>query len=249
VLNLDRASFRYDPYPVGVIGGVFDPSDYEALVRSYPPHDLFVERPDGGIKYVLSEKYNARRYASFIRETPPWRRRHDWIKSEAFVDSVDDVLKQNVGLAAYRSSAGLVWKKALRDVFAYRRLPRVHPQLYTRFEFSMLPSDGGCVIPHTDSPGKLITLVLSMVDKDEWDPAFGGGTDVNRPRDPRRSYNHLNRDVAFEDVEVLHTFEFLPNQCVLFVKTFNSLHSVRPMQVPGPRRMRRTLTINILADA
>jgi hypothetical protein len=55
--------------------------------------------------------------------------------------------------------------------------------------------------------------------------------------------------VPFEEVEVLHTFEFLPNQCVLFVKTFNSLHSVRPMAVPGPRRMRRTLTVNIEADA
>jgi hypothetical protein len=33
------------------------------------------------------------------------------------------------------------------------------------------------------------------------------------------------------------------------VKTFNSLHSVRSIRAPGPRRMRRTLTINIEADA
>jgi len=37
----------------------------------------------------------------------------------------------------------------------------------------------------------------------------------------------------------------LPNQCVLFVKTFNSLHSVRPMTAPARETARRTLTINL----
>ena len=35
------------------------------------------------------------------------------------------------------------------------------------------------------------------------------------------------------------------NQCVVFVKTFNSLHSVPPMRGKGSKAMRRTLTINI----
>ena len=48
---------------------------------------------------------------------------------------------------------------------------------------------------------------------------------------------------------MVRTFDFLPNQCVVFVKTYNSLHSVRPIALPGPTRMRRTLTINIESDA
>lgn len=252
MFHFDHAHFRYEPYPICAIPEVLDPGTYKALVESYPPIELFTTLPEVGNKYVLSEKYNGRAYRRFIASTPVWKELHDWIKSEAFIDAVDELLKRSgvdVGLKAYRASFPVRWKKLLRDLFVHRRLPRVHPQLYTRFEFSMLPSDGGCVIPHTDSPGKLITLVVSMVGEGEWDPSLGGGTDVNRPKDMRRSYNELNRNVAFEDVEVLHTFEFLPNQCVLFIKTFNSLHSVRPMAVPGPRRMRRTLTINIEADA
>ena len=35
-----------------------------------------------------------------------------------------------------------------------------------------------------------------------------------------------------------------PNQAVLFVKTFNSLHCVRPMTGPA-EAMRRTLTVNL----
>jgi hypothetical protein len=30
-------------------------------------------------------------------------------------------------------------------------------------------------------------------------------------------------------MDVIDTFEFTPNQAVMFVKTFNSWHSVRPM--------------------
>ena len=46
-------------------------------------------------------------------------------------------------------------------------------------------------------------------------------------------------------MEIIDTFEFNPNQAVVFVKTFNSWHSVRPMTGKGSSLMRRTLTINI----
>ena len=252
MLHFDDANVCYEPYPVCVIPNLIDPGQYKALLEAYPPVDLFATLPEVGHKYVLSEKYNGTAYRRFLASCQVWRELHDFVKSEAFVDAVDGFLVRShvdVGLRAYRQPNAKRWKKLLRDVFAHRRLPRVHPGLYTRFEFSMLPSDGGCVIPHTDSPGKLITLVVSMVGDGEWDTAWGGGTDMNRPRDARRSYNELNRNVDFADVEVLRTFEFLPNQCVLFVKTFNSLHSVRPISAPGERRMRRTITINIEADA
>ena len=109
----------------------------------------------------------------------------------------------------------------------------------------MLPAQGGHVIPHTDGAGKVVTLVVSMLDESEWDPAWGGGTDVNRPKDPTRYFNRLNRQLGFDEVEVLDTFAFEPNQAVVFVKTFNSWHSVRPMTAPDRSRLRRTLTINI----
>jgi hypothetical protein len=117
------------------------------------------------------------------------------------------------------------------------------PRLTARFEFSMLPADGGHIKPHTDDPKKCITLVVSMSD-DTWDAAWGGGTDILRPVDPRNTYNQLNRQLEFDDVEVIRSYPLCPNQCLVFVKTFNSLHSVSPMRGPDGV-MRRTLTINI----
>ena len=115
----------------------------------------------------------------------------------------------------------------------------------SRFEFSMLPAHGGCVLPHTDGIWKLVTLVVSVVREGEWREEYGGGIDVNVPRDIRRNYNWMNEQLSFDEVEVLDTFAYLPNQAVVFVKTFNSLHSVRPMRAEEEGLMRRTLTINI----
>jgi hypothetical protein len=59
----------------------------------------------------------------------------------------------------------------------------------------------------------------------------------------------MNAKAEFGEMEVIDTFDFTPNQAVIFVKTFNSWHSVRPMQGNGSGAMRRTLTINIEAHA
>ena len=59
----------------------------------------------------------------------------------------------------------------------------------------------------------------------------------------------MNRLAGFEDMEVLDTYEFTANQAVIFVKTFNSWHSVRPMTGRDSNALRRTLTINIERNA
>ena len=100
--------------------------------------------------------------------------------------------------------------------------------------------------PHTDTPKKIITLVVSMVRNGEWDPTYGGGTEVVFPKDPTRSYNFAGDfNPKFDEVETLSTYDFNPNQAVVFVKTFNSWHAVRPMTVADETIFRRTLTINI----
>jgi hypothetical protein len=38
---------------------------------------------------------------------------------------------------------------------------------------------------------------------------------------------------------------FVPNQCTVFVKTHNSLHSVREMTQKGSRALRKSVTIVI----
>ncbi len=247
MFRFDDVAFRYDPYPIGLAKPLIEEGLYRALVDSYPPLEYFKFMPKFGKKYTLSEKYNGDKYERFISDTPVWKRLHAWIKSPDLIAQVVGMLQRNAIDLDLRLDAGTSQRRlkvAWRDL-RRGRLPMREPALSTRFEFSMLPADGGHIMPHTDNRDKHITLVVSMLRENEWNPAFGGGTDVNRPKDIRKNYNMINNQLDFDEVEVVDTFEFTPNQAVIFVKTFNSLHSVRPMQGHGSKAMRQTLTINI----
>jgi hypothetical protein len=245
-LNYDNLEFRYEPFPIGLAKPVMEPDTYRGFVDHYPPIELFANIPKLGNKYSLSERFNPRQYQNFIRGNAPWREFHAWIKSDEFVKGVLEALRERHIDLGYEIGQPVSRRVArfLKDLVRGRVTSQL-ARLKARFEFSMLPADGGHILPHTDAPSKIITLIVSMLHEGEWDPAFGGGTEVNWPKDRSLSFNQLNQQAAFEDMDVLDTFEFTPNQAVVFVKTFNSWHSVRPMRGSGSKAMRRTLTINI----
>lgn len=251
-LHYEGAQFTYDPYPIGIIANVFPVGTYTQLTDAWPARELFQFKANLGNKYSLSEVNHPERYHAFLKASAPWLGFYRYVKSQAFVDSVLDMLYQHnidLGLRGRRVSAlnqASSWDERLRAIPGkLSRLRGNDSSLSVRFEFSMMPADGGSIKPHTDAPQKLITLVLSMVRPGEWNPAYGGGTSMLRPKDVTQSFNYMNKQAPFEAMEVLHTFDFLPNQCLIFVKTFNSWHSVTPMTGAGSDALRKTLTINI----
>jgi hypothetical protein len=247
LLSLASATFRYEPYPIGLARPAFTARLYDELLNSWPDADLFAFMPKLGNKYSLSEVNHPDQYHKFLQRTPVWNDVYQEVKSPQFVHSVLQMLRaggidlgipDDVAVNQPANKGGsLRWAAALD--------PKRAAALRTRFEFSMLPADGGHIKPHTDSPRKLVTLVVSFCDPRQWQASFGGGTTVLRAADPRQSYNHVNHQLEFSETEVLHTFPFEPNQCVIFVKTFNSLHAVSPMTGAGSAAMRKTLTINV----
>lgn len=245
--QLRNLSLRHDPFPIGVARPLLPDEAYGQLLDAYPDRARFHYLGKVGHKYVLSEKFNGKAYRAFIHATPVWRELHAWIKSDAFIYGVLASLREHnidLGFDAPLSTGKRLRKYAKNVVKG--RYWELAPKLRARFEFSMLPADGGSVIPHTDEPGKIVTLVISMARAGEWDPAWGGATEVNRPKDPTRLFNRMNARADFEEMELLDSFAYEPNQAVVFVKTFNSWHSVKPMTGPA-EALRRTLTINIEA--
>jgi hypothetical protein len=247
-LDYDGIRFRYDPYPIGLARPVMPAEAYARYVEAFPPIELFesyaaMGKP--GRKFTLSEKENGAKYRDFVQSVPLWRDFHAWIKSDDFVHGALDMLKaHDIDLGFRPVSASKRLRRGLKTMLG-RRVPAREVPLEARFEFSALPADGGEVVPHTDAPSKIVTMVVSIAGEGEWDPAHGGGLDVNRPRDSSLAFNQMNRLAGYADMEVLETFDFCPNQAVVFVKTFNSWHSVRPMQGQGSKALRRTLTIVI----
>jgi hypothetical protein len=198
-----------------------------------------------GNKYTFSENEHPKLFRKYIQSDAVWREFHDWIKSDEFICRVlNTLVERNIDLGFKHFSPLKRFLKRTKGCFT----GSIHPEtakLRTRFEFSALPADGGYLPPHTDAPTKIATMIVSILDENEWPAEFGGGTDVNRPVDAsKHGYNHLNKLANFEDMEILGTYEFTPNQGVIFVKTFNSWHSVRPIKGTGSKQLRKTLTIN-----
>jgi hypothetical protein len=249
--NYANFIFDYEPFPIGVAREFIEANYYSRLVESFPSIEIFGDFFDArSNKKALAEIYRPDVYRRFIRETPVYLDFYRYIKSPKFIHDVLNCFEQNyiqlrLFESAIRSSTlplrGPMFEKM--DV-ALRRLRR-RKGLRARFEFSALPSDGGNIRPHTDAPAKLITLVISILKPGDWNAAWKGGTDVLRPKDVRKSYNFYNNYFEFEECETLRTIEYVPNQCILFLKTFNSLHCVAPIQNKGGDVYRKTLTINI----
>jgi hypothetical protein len=191
---------------------------------------------------------NGKNYRNFVRTTPIWSRFDRWIRSPEFIDAIMGSLNDRHLDLGYRPGISR-GKQTLKNVKAMLRGRPSNRgvRLAGSWEFQMIPANGGYLLPHTDAPSKIVTMTLSMVREGEWDTAYGGGLDLNRPKSEALAFNQLNVQADFKDMDVMDTFEFLPNTGVVFIKTFNSWHSVRPIQGPEDGPMRRNLVINIMA--
>lgn len=167
--------------------------------------------------YEVGEKFNLNETHPHLRQflalSLPWAEFYRWVKTPEFVDTVRSVL------------------------------PFDEQVIDTKFEFSMLPANGGHLLPHPDTYKKTVTLVYYFVPP-EWNSSWGGNFDV---------YHHLYTPSAdftskrpeWNEVETLVSVPYRPNRCVIMKRTNNSLHGVRPLL--GPEGcFRWTVTINLL---
>lgn len=249
MLSLDEFVFDYDPYPIGVAAPAVEPSLYAEMLAAWPPLELFRHTGKHGHKLALSGKINRRKFQRYVAATPVWREFYRYLCSDDFIFATFDMLRaHNIDLGITRQTQSLRHRLGVCvSHLARGHLPNTPPALSGRLEFSALSADGGELLPHTDTQKKIVTFVLSMLHDGEWKPAYGGGTDVLKPVDPRNTYNELNRQLRYDDVETLRTIDYRPNQALVFVKTFNSLHGVKRMTGNAGDVWRRTLTINIVS--
>lgn len=245
MLNFDHIKFDYDPYPIGLTRGALAPDVYEEMIATFPDHRQFISKDFNGVKLSLSQHNNKAGYLAHLRKNGAWGRFYDYIKSQDFIVDTMAMLKaHNVDLGLANVS---LKERAIKRFKALKKGgPQPHiPRLRSRFEFSAMPITGGSIRPHTDHPAKVVTMVIPILQEDEWKAEYGGGTSIVWPKDRNRSYNFTNAYMDFEEVECLRTYPFEPNQCLVFVKTHNSWHAVWPMTGNDPKILRKTLTINI----
>lgn len=241
-LRFENAEFDYEPYPICYIPNFLDEDLYKKLCDTYPDQDLFSSEIYAGKKFALSEIINNENYYKFLDNNEHWKEFFNRIKTKEFVEEVFQFLRDNnidLRVNKFRYTPNINKKQSkLLSAFSKK------PTMKTRFEFSSLPANDGAVYAHTDVPAKMVTFVISFMHPGEWQQEWGGGTEVVMPKDRTLVYNQSNFPLPVEEVDVLKTFPFVPNQAVLFIKTYNSWHAVHPMTGPEGK-LRKTVTLNI----
>ncbi len=109
-----------------------------------------------------------------------------------------------------------------------------------QIEFSSLPGCGGQVAPHPDTPKKVATAVLFL--EPCWQPEWGGAFEVLRHK-TNPDGDFTNQVVPWDQVETVDMVRIEPARMLFMQRTNNSLHGVRPLTSPYPRR---SLTINLI---
>lgn len=112
-----------------------------------------------------------------------------------------------------------------------------------RFEFSSLPGTGGEVTPHPDTSKKLATAVMYF--DSNWDESWGGAFEALRHKTAPDA-DWTDRRPPWEEVETVLSVPVAPRRIGFMLRANNSLHGVRPMSAPRPRR---TITVNLIGEA
>lgn len=255
MFDFSAAKFRYTPYPIGWAPDVLPADLYLELANSYPDLSQMFKRKSLGNKYILTE-FDGKPYYDVVSISASWRKLYNFIKSPSFVEYLLGFLKEkgiDLGLGGINFVSDDFFESPLdknikrihrlgQRIFSKQNNRNFH--LTSRFEFGAFPGNGGSQYPHSDAPRKTIALVLSMAKENEWQTEWGGGTAVVWPKDEKKTFNYLNGYMDFKDIDILEEFNFLPNSCVIFVKTFNSWHAVMPIRAPE-NVIRKSLVINI----
>lgn len=214
---------------------------YRALLESYPQPSYYAYNEEGKMGFRSSEDPEA--VDRFCESRPAWRRLVDFFGSDAFLE---DARRTFAG--PLREARG--WKGRKRWVNCTRRPPpgswlryQLQEPVRTTVQLSMLPPDA-CVVPHSDAPRKLVSLLLYFRDP-EWRDDWGGGTEFYEPLDAERArgWSRTQR-VPFEEFKTIGVADFVANRLAGFVRSDASYHGVAPLRCP-PGTARKALLINV----
>jgi hypothetical protein len=218
------------------------PADlYERLLASYPDESNYRFNSEGKMGFRSSEDPEA--IARYCDAHPEWRQLVDFFGSDRFLTDLRATfakpLTQARGWAGYRPWLNCTTRKPPKNPLRYQ----LQEPVKTTFQFSMLPRDG-VVLPHSDAPRKLVSLLLYFREPD-WQDAWGGGTDFYAPLDPERARAWGATDrIPFEEFKTIGSTSFVANRLAGFVRCSHSYHGVPPLSCP-PGRTRKALLINV----
>jgi len=232
---------RTDPFCFFKIDDYLPEDLYGDLRESFPDGSTYSSDDSGKLGFRSSVESND--FDEFCEQHPAWKRLLAFFRSDAFVLDAGRLLAPAVVNArGWRGRRPWLNCSNVENPSSRLRYMFEEP-VRTTFQISQLPN-GAEVVPHTDAPRKLVSLLLYFRD-DDWRDEFGGGTEFYEPIDPERARTWKPTDrIPFSELKSIGEVGFARNCLAGFVRSPNSYHGVRPIVCPEGFS-RRVLLINI----
>lgn len=250
MINFNNFTFYSDPFPHGLAHKVFDEAFYKKIVSEFPSVENLKKLIDKSNlqkfkKFSLSNK-NDKSFDKIISNKPNIKILVDYLNSFEFKKNLIYLLENN------NIKFGINLKKNTKKKILINFLKNFSPFIFGKqeqdidifTEFSSIPINNGMIKPHTDSQYKLASIVIPIVD-DNWKEEFNGGTNFLTPKDKTKTFNYLNNTLEFNETEKIKTIPFKKNQLLIFLKTYNSLHSVGPLIGNNDEIYRNSITLTV----
>jgi len=244
MLNFNKSTFFYDPYPHCILDNFLEESMYENICKEFPNLNYFEElqNKDSKSKFNKYQFSNSSKqiksFNNFIDSTIVTKKLYQYLNSEKFIISLDNFLLDN------KIELRLKKKKNIKTIIKnfFFKKPSID------FEFSSISLDNGYIRPHTDGPNKLLGLVIPIIGPNDNYNAKNLGTKILKAKTNEYKFNYYNRTVPLEETELVRELPFKKNQLSIHVKTFNSLHSVGPILNLGEKKniFRKSISIFIM---
>ena len=255
MINLNELKIEYRPFPHGTFSNVFDENVYKKIVREFPSPPILGTRDHFGGKLYISEQPNVKaEFFDILSKSTVYTQLYEYIKSKIFLQQLLDKLNEE-NIDVQNTSQQILSLSRFSNLYFFKKnllklkLKLINTSYVTaRFEFSFISLDGvACLRPHTDSPQKILSLVvpiLSDYEKEHY-KELGLGTSIYDVKNDRNYFNQKNKFLDRNDVREISRMPFKSNTMTLLVKTFNSLHGIEPNLFNFKSHYRRSLTINL----
>jgi len=218
------------------------PADlFQTLLADFPDDSHYAYNAEG--KKGFRSSVDPEAIDRFSDEHPAWRQLLTFFLSDEFIADARETFAQDV-----RKARGLTGRRPWYNC-THRKVPnnwlryQFQEPVRATFEFSKLDRDA-VVVPHSDAPRKLMTLLLYFRDP-QWQDGWGGDTEFYAPIDPTRarSWSKTER-IPFEEFKPIGSGDYVANRLAGFIRSDVSYHGVRPLACP-PGSSRKALMINI----
>lgn len=241
LLSRRLGEVRTHPFCYFAIDDYLPDALYRSLRESFPDGSTYESDGSGKLGFRSSEEPDD--FERFCEENRDWKQLLEFFRSDAFVVDAGRALAPSL-VAARGWKGRRRWKNCSNTDSPTHRLHYVLEEpVRTTFQISQLPS-GAEVVPHSDAPRKLISLMLYFRD-DDWKDAQGGGTVFFEPKDPARAKHWKPTDrIPFSELTEIGRCGFARNRLAGFVRSSNSYHGVRRIEGPDSAS-RRALLVNI----